>query len=843
MPRSLMPVIAFFFLAETAISQNSSIGPSAQAKNEPAVYPIPGCQLLWKQEAEIQTYVQSHPEVNTLGKSSNRAAWNFKVGDTHLWWSTNLVTGKDYQVASTCRAVSEHAYIFTEDSLWTIGKITQAGVDSIRTAFDQRTPASPQKGIYQVDVETFGEPPDVDNDPKIIILILDVKDGFSGSGGYVAGYFYNANEYKDGAIPDHRSNECEIYYLDGYPSNLTNPYDLVNASSVTAHEFQHMIHFNYDPNETTFINESCSETAALVCGYMYTSYWQYLGETDTPLFQWNGTMADYSRAARWGVYLWQQFPQGYLRLLVANKLVGIAGINSSLSQYPSIRTFNDLFVDWLIANYLNDGSVDSRYAYAYPVVGKAKTTVFVNPIVPQTTAGVSRLAADYISFTRGANLTASFTTASADIRIKAIEIGATSKRVIDVSPNSQFSEPLFGSKYTEITVVVLNASQTWDASYSYVARGAAELKWDDSEPQSYVDHSRLDTVCVTFDAVAGARLDSVRVALRRAGTVNGGVWLATGLTRPSPLGKPLAVPISASTTLTSPVTNPGTLVPFGIPYPNWRSIDLRSYDISTDQPFVIGFWFGPDTANDARVMVTRYAGTNPYHSYTYANNPIGSTPGWYYVNAGGGQIFIYHIRAYVSMGRPVVPILVSPADGSSLMPINQTLVWNVSLGATAYHLQVSTSTSFTTNLVDDSTIVGTSRNVGPLPSGTWCYWRVRAKNDAGLSAFSPTWRFQTKVASLVEEKDRTIPEDYELGQNYPNPFNPSTTISYAVPKQANVLLRIFDALGQEIAVLVNELKEPGFYQAGWNAHVASGIYFYRLQAGEFVQTKKMVLLH
>jgi photosystem II stability/assembly factor-like uncharacterized protein len=84
---------------------------------------------------------------------------------------------------------------------------------------------------------------------------------------------------------------------------------------------------------------------------------------------------------------------------------------------------------------------------------------------------------------------------------------------------------------------------------------------------------------------------------------------------------------------------------------------------------------------------------------------------------------------------------------------------------------------------------------------------------------------------------------FQLNQNYPNPFNPSTTINYSLPRTANVSLRIFNALGQELASIVNERKEAGQYQAAWNAsNVPSGIYFYRLQAGEFLDTKKMLLL-
>jgi uncharacterized repeat protein (TIGR02543 family) len=95
------------------------------------------------------------------------------------------------------------------------------------------------------------------------------------------------------------------------------------------------------------------------------------------------------------------------------------------------------------------------------------------------------------------------------------------------------------------------------------------------------------------------------------------------------------------------------------------------------------------------------------------------------------------------------------------------------------------------------------------------------------------------LAAMVED----IPTEYGLSQNYPNPFNPSTIISYSIPKAANVSLRVFNSLGQEVAALVDEQRSPGYYQVQWNANVTSGIYFYRLQAGEFLVTKKMVLLH
>lgn len=88
-----------------------------------------------------------------------------------------------------------------------------------------------------------------------------------------------------------------------------------------------------------------------------------------------------------------------------------------------------------------------------------------------------------------------------------------------------------------------------------------------------------------------------------------------------------------------------------------------------------------------------------------------------------------------------------------------------------------------------------------------------------------------------------LPNEFTLHQNYPNPFNPSTTIKYDIPVDARVSLRVFDLLGREVATLVNDMQKAGFKSVEWNAReIASGVYFYRLEVGNFVAAKKLVLL-
>jgi len=106
------------------------------------------------------------------------------------------------------------------------------------------------------------------------------------------------------------------------------------------------------------------------------------------------------------------------------------------------------------------------------------------------------------------------------------------------------------------------------------------------------------------------------------------------------------------------------------------------------------------------------------------------------------------------------------------------------------------------------------------------------------------WGKMLGVSSDVEDgENNLIVSDYELEQNYPNPFNPSTKIRYDISKTTFTTLKVYDVLGNEIETLVNEEKQAGTYEIPWYAeNLPSGVYFYRLQAGSFVETKKMVLL-
>jgi len=115
--------------------------------------------------------------------------------------------------------------------------------------------------------------------------------------------------------------------------------------------------------------------------------------------------------------------------------------------------------------------------------------------------------------------------------------------------------------------------------------------------------------------------------------------------------------------------------------------------------------------------------------------------------------------------------------------------------------------------------------------------------NTGTLTNGPSWVPSSAPITSVQLLDKLIPNRFSLEQNFPNPFNPSTNISFTLPLKTFVLLKVFNILGEEVATLVNEELPPGTHLHQWNAGaMPSGVYLYRLQAGSFTETKKLILL-
>ena len=206
------------------------------------------------------------------------------------------------------------------------------------------------------------------------------------------------------------------------------------------------------------------------------------------------------------------------------------------------------------------------------------------------------------------------------------------------------------------------------------------------------------------------------------------------------------------------------------------------------------------------------------------------------------------LRTYLA--SPLQPVLIAP-NGTSNEPRNPLLRWHAAESATSYRVQVSTLSSFAT-LAVDTTTADTTLLLPVLSGDTRFFWRVSATNQSGTSSYSIAASFITGQTTAVEEA-ASSPLTFGLQQNYPNPFwsgatsrsagNPSTSIAYAIERELHVRVQVYDAAGREVATLVDERKPAGQYRVTFEARgLTGGVYFIRLSAGEFVDTKKAVLV-
>jgi photosystem II stability/assembly factor-like uncharacterized protein len=189
-------------------------------------------------------------------------------------------------------------------------------------------------------------------------------------------------------------------------------------------------------------------------------------------------------------------------------------------------------------------------------------------------------------------------------------------------------------------------------------------------------------------------------------------------------------------------------------------------------------------------------------------------------------------------------VFLSSDNGTSWSAIDSGLTYT-----TVYSLAITGSKIFAgtdTGGVFLSTNNGT--NWTPVNEGL-TDTRIRTLAVYGGNLFASTasdgvWRRSlSEMPTSVEPSKPDVPRGFSLCQNFPNPFNPTTTISFSLPSQAFVSLKVFDALGREVSTLVNEELSAGDHVLEWNAvNMPSGVYYYRLRAGASTQTRKLVLL-
>lgn len=199
---------------------------------------------------------------------------------------------------------------------------------------------------------------------------------------------------------------------------------------------------------------------------------------------------------------------------------------------------------------------------------------------------------------------------------------------------------------------------------------------------------------------------------------------------------------------------------------------------------------------------------------------------------------------FVKMSIPAAPSLVYPPNNSQWILTNPVFEWDSNGAVATYRIQISTDSNFSSLIFNTGGIVNhffqMPNNI--LQLGTRYYWRVNGTNILGTGPWSAVWNFRVRDTG-IEKVSSIIPADFLLYQNYPNPFNPETNIKFEIPESGLVIITLYDLLGNKIATLVNQHLSAGVFKVNWNAtNLASGIYFYRIETKEFIDTKRMVFL-
>lgn len=271
----------------------------------------------------------------------------YSVGDRSSFWVLNLGSAQSFQISATLLYVGPHLYMWVQDEVG----VAQESLERSARTFEER--------LYPTVRRYFGSEwsPGVDNDARLTVL----NARFSGA----SGYFSSSDQYPSSVVPT--SNAHEMFYIN---VDSTQP-GTSSYESTLAHEFQHMVHWFADPNEDAWVNEGLSELSEHLCDYSKDGRIAvFAANPDIQLTHWESNSgrvtAHYAASFLFMAYLAERFGSDWTRDLVANERNGSSGFDSVLQAHGDDLSFEDIFADWLVTNYLDGESSHTDVApYLY----------------------------------------------------------------------------------------------------------------------------------------------------------------------------------------------------------------------------------------------------------------------------------------------------------------------------------------------------------------------------------------------------------------------------------------------------------------------------------------------
>ncbi len=391
------------------------------------------------------------------------------VGSRQSFFSIDFRKREQYVVQSTLQKVGTFCYIFVEDSQW--GQtVNAATVEAVRHAFDDATPADLGRGIYEIETALFGPPPNIDGEDKIYILLLDIRDLATVSGGFIGGFFSPVDQQR-GVLrhPEFgtlvHSNERDMIYVDTHPLDAGGEKGL----GVLAHEFQHLIHWQQDKDEEIWVNEGCSDYAMFICGYSVEDHViPFERNASVSLVNWphgsRSQLSHYGAAYMWMLYLHEHYGGAEtIAAVVKQRGNGITGINNALDSRGVTKRFSTIFSDWKIANFLDDSDfAEGQYGYRNEHLNLQLHRNHQSHPVAVTGNRLAAYAADYIGLSAvggaGSLNIAIETDGEHAYQIRVIELQSSQPIAVRRMPligdgKAQLSIPNFGTAVEQVILV------------------------------------------------------------------------------------------------------------------------------------------------------------------------------------------------------------------------------------------------------------------------------------------------------------------------------------------------------------------------------------------------------
>ncbi len=812
------------------------------------------------------------------------------IGTVRQFYVYNYLQQAFYVVNAKLVSKGNVSQIWVELSDLNAGTVNQNDINSMYNSLEINTPSGsrdPNLGIISLVKQLFGDPPDKDGDGITDFLLVDIHDASDTNitSPHVAGFF-NSYDQSNAEF----SNKRDILYIDTWPTLYYNGNHTPSAANKTiAHEFQHLVHYNYDKNELTFVNEGLSENASVVCGYPLRSTSLYFKNTNIPLFNWNSevngkeVLADYSRAALFTLYYIEQLGDNFIKQMVQDTLNGIKSFNHLFMTNNYAYRFNEVFYNFVLANYLNNKKFGNEFYYKYNITEKPKTlfnSKETNGTVDRQT--LYPYATDYLSYTSGGTNLQVNLYANSDILGSALLFGSDTSMNVSLLLDRNATYTGFGTTYKTIVFPIANTSEN---ELPYIFKTTAT-----DTTTFWIKLNGPVTSSTTYNAeITALTIDKNNVIF--AGVKNGTLWKST----------------DNGDSWTKIFENPFAGFDYGI----------SSLAVDSNNVLYVG-------TQDKFIFKSTDSGNSFTHLVNYDNDTLWNITKIFYKKSNN-TLFALSGSPYYSSSE----LFKSTNSGNNWSLVVDTVgIYDLYLAANGNLYAVGSNNisysadngaHWTTKINNDqvSYFTGTcsifDKNTNSIIFGTWNNGIMKydlslqrfSKIGMGLGYYEPFYNllykdsqdnfyiapagsgiYKTKngnywgnfnfgeldskdINVIVEDKNGILyvgttnngvyrarestltnvnPEinlvnEFRLFNNYPNPFNPSTLIEFEIPQTLQTELAVYNILGQKVLEPINKVLTRGKHFAHINmSNFASGIYIARLKAGRFTKSIKMLLL-